>query len=43
MLDPHKKVQIALCSAMGVFAEVAGDHLTPYLEPIYGIFVQALH
>jgi transportin-1 len=43
MLDPHKKVQIALCSAMGVFAETAGDHLTPFLEPIYGIFVQALH
>jgi transportin-1 len=43
MLDPHKKVQIALCSAMGVFAEAAGSHLTPYLEPIYGIFVQALN
>ncbi len=27
----------------GVFAKVAGDHLTPYLEPIYGIFIQALH
>jgi hypothetical protein len=36
MLDQHKKVQIASCLVMGVFAEVAGDHLTPYLEPIYG-------
>ena len=43
MLDPHKKVQIAMCSAMGVFAEAAGSHLTPYLEPMYGIFVQALN
>jgi hypothetical protein len=43
MLDPHKKVQILLCLAMGVSAEAAGDHPTPYLEPIYEIFVQALH
>lgn len=43
LLDTNKKVQIAMCSAMGVFAEAVGDHLTPYLEPIYGIFVQALH
>jgi transportin-1 len=28
---------------MGVFAEVAGDHLTPYLEPMYRVFIQVLH
>ena len=42
MLDPHKKVQIATCSALGVFAEATADLLTPYLEPIYGTLVQAL-
>ncbi len=42
MLDPHKKVQIATCSAMGVFVEAVGELVTPYLEPIYKIFAQAL-
>ncbi len=43
MLDSHKKVQIASCLAMGVFAKAVGDHLTSYLESIYRIFVQALY
>ncbi|KAL7541029.1 hypothetical protein ACHAXR_010576 [Thalassiosira sp. AJA248-18] len=42
MLDPHKKVQIALCSALGVFVEATGDLMTPYLEPVYGTLMQAL-
>ncbi|KAL3760925.1 hypothetical protein ACHAWU_009604 [Discostella pseudostelligera] len=42
MLDSHKKVQIATCSAMGVFVEAVGELITPYLEPIYKIFAQAL-
>jgi len=43
MLDPYKKVQIASCSALGVFAETVGELLTPYLEPIYQILMQALN
>ena len=42
MLDPYKKVQIATCSAMGVFVQAVGELITPYLEPIYNIFAQAL-
>ena len=42
MLAPHKKVQIAICSALGVFAEAVGDLLAPYLEPIYRVLMQAL-
>jgi len=42
MLDPHKKVQIATCSALGVFVEATGDLMAPYLEPVYRILMQAL-
>jgi len=42
VLDPHKKVQIATCSALGVFVEAAGDLMAPYLEPVYRILMQAL-
>jgi len=42
MLDPHRKVQVAICSALGVFAESVGDLVTPYLQPIYAVLVQAL-
>ena len=42
MLDRHKKVQVAVCSALGVFVESAGDLMTPYLEPVYRTLMQAL-
>mmetsp|Transcript_33807 Transcript_33807/g.57413 ORF Transcript_33807/g.57413 Transcript_33807/m.57413 type:complete len:449 (+) Transcript_33807:3-1349(+) len=42
MLDPNKKVQVAICSALGVFVEATGELMTPYLEPVYGVLVQAL-
>ena len=42
MLDPHKKVQIAVCSALGVFVEATGELMAPYLEPVYRVLMQAL-
>ena len=41
-LDANRKVQVAICSAFGVLVEASGDLLTPYLEPVYRTFVQAL-
>jgi transportin-1 len=43
ILDVNRKVQVAICSAFGVLVEVSGDLLTPYLEPVYRTFVQALN
>ncbi len=42
VLDPNRKVQVATCSAMGVFVEAAADLMRPYLEPVYRILMQAL-
>ena len=42
MLNPHKKVHIAICSALGVFAEATGDLMSPFLEPMYQVLMQAL-
>mmetsp|Transcript_24050 Transcript_24050/g.45396 ORF Transcript_24050/g.45396 Transcript_24050/m.45396 type:complete len:1049 (+) Transcript_24050:142-3288(+) len=42
LLDRHKKVQVAVCSALGVFVESAADLMAPYLDPIYRTLMQAL-
>ncbi|KAL7528235.1 hypothetical protein ACHAWF_002487 [Thalassiosira exigua] len=42
MLDPHRRVQVATTSALGVLVETAGDLLVPYLEPVYGVLVRAM-
>lgn len=42
LLDPHRKVQVATCSALGVFVEATGELMTPYLEPVYRTLMQAL-
>lgn len=42
MLDPHKRVQIATVSALGVFVETAGELMTHYLEPVYDALMKAL-
>ena len=42
LCDPNKKVQIAVCSSLGVFAESAEELLVPYLEPVYRGLVEAM-
>eukprot|EP00984_Skeletonema_dohrnii_P034998 scaffold34593_cov122-Skeletonema_dohrnii-CCMP3373.AAC.5 len=42
LLDRNKKVQVATCSALGVYVEAAGDLMTPYLEPVYRALMEAL-
>ena len=42
LLDHNKKVQVATCSALGVYVEAAGDLMTPYLEPVYRVLMDAL-
>ena len=42
LLDRNKKVQVAICSAFGVFFEAAGELMVPYLEPVYQAFVKAM-
>ncbi|KAL3784295.1 hypothetical protein HJC23_004959 [Cyclotella cryptica] len=43
LLDRNKKVQIAICSALGVFIEATGELMTPYLEPVLQEMVKALN
>jgi transportin-1 len=42
MLDPHKKVQQAACSALASLEEDAGLRLLPYLSHLLGFMSQAL-
>jgi transportin-1 len=42
ILDRNRKVQVASCSALGIFMENTGDMIIPYLEPIYKTLVLAL-
>eukprot|EP00970_Alexandrium_tamarense_P009176 scaffold1812_cov181-Alexandrium_tamarense.AAC.8 len=42
MLDSHKKVQVAVCSALGVFVESTGELMVPYLEPVFRTLMEAL-
>ena len=42
LADRNTRVQIACCSAFGVFIESAGDLMVPYLEPIFQGLVAAL-
>lgn len=42
LLDRNKKVQVATCSALGVYVEAAGELMTPYLEPVYRALMDAL-
>ena len=42
MLNPHKKVHIAICSASVVFVEATGDLMSPFLKPVYQVLMQAL-
>lgn len=41
MLDPHKKVQEASCSALATLEEELGDDLVPYLDKIVPCIVTA--
>lgn len=41
MLDPHKKVQEASCSAFATLEEELGEELVPYLDKIVPVFVSA--
>jgi transportin-1 len=38
----NRRVQVALCSALGAFVEAAGDLCTPYLEHMYRPLISAL-
>eukprot|EP00956_Cyclotella_meneghiniana_P021646 scaffold39661_cov63-Cyclotella_meneghiniana.AAC.6 len=42
LLDRNKKVQVAICSAFGVFVEATCELMVPYLEPVYQAFVEAM-
>ena len=42
LLDRNRKVQVATCSALGVYVEAAGELMTPYLEPVYRALIEAL-
>lgn len=42
ILDNHRKVQIASCSALATITEHAEDLIIPYLDPIYRVLVCAL-
>ena len=42
LLDRNRKVQVATCSALGVYVEAAGELMTPYLEPVYRALMDAL-
>lgn len=42
LLDRNRKVQVATCSALGVYVEAAGDLMTLYLEPVYRALMEAL-
>lgn len=42
LLDRNRKVQVATCSALGVYVEAAGDLMTPYLEPVYRVLMNAI-
>lgn len=41
ILDRNKKVQVAVCSALGVFVESSGELMVPYLEPVYRTLAEA--
>ena len=43
ILDTNRKVQIALCSALGNLMDSTGDFLIPFLKPIYQMLVSALN
>jgi len=40
--DPHRKVQVAACSALGEIVERTGDLLVKHLDPIYRTLVKAI-
>lgn len=42
LLDRNKKVQVAICSALGVYVEAVGELMTPYLEPVCRALMDAL-
>ena len=42
MLDPHKEVHIAVCSALGVFVKATGNFMSPFLKLVYRVLMQAL-
>ena len=42
MLNPHKKVHIAICLVMGVFVKATGDLMSTFLKPVYQVLMQAL-
>lgn len=41
LLDRNKKVQVAVCSALGVFVESTCELMVPYLEPVYRALAEA--
>jgi transportin-1 len=42
LLDKNKKVQVAVCSSLGVFVESTGELMVPYLEPVYRALVESM-
>jgi transportin-1 len=42
LLDRNKKVQVAVCSALGVFVESTGELMIPFLEPVFRALVKAM-
>lgn len=43
MLDRSKKVQVAACSALGVYIEHFAEHIIPFLKPLFATFVKAIY